>query len=163
MNRSPRPTRLIALLLGVLMAASACSSGSDAADAASDAGSSDSEASDVAESGSDDGVSSDEDCATAEEANSVIRRDTGWLRGITDEAAAAEATELGRDYQPLVDAVAALRPFQDLDAEGFGTMREALDSIDADIVAVQEGRYGDNVGMPVVVVIGVVIGEEICG
>lgn len=49
--------------------------------------------------------------------DSGLERGDGWLRDITDEASAAQAVELGHDYQPLIDAVAALCPFQDVDAD----------------------------------------------
>lgn len=161
------PTRLIALLLAIVLAASACSAGSDGAAPADEEASApaNEDAPNASEPAGRDtnGVSLDPDCAAAEEANTVIRRDNGWLGSITDAAGLLDGLDEPRDLQPLADAVAALRPFQDLESDDFGSMREALDSIQSNIDAAEEGRFGDIESVAVVVVIGVTVGEVICG
>lgn len=162
------PARLIALLLVIVLGASACSSGSDeAAPAAEESSASasqdESDSSEPAESEADTVSASSEDCTAAQMANVVIRRDSGWLGSVTDEAGLVDGLGEPRDLQPLTDAVATLRPYQDLETDGFGTMREALDGIQSNIDAAQEGRFGDIEEIAVVVVIGSAVSEQICG
>lgn len=165
MTHTTRTPRLIALLLAVLLAASACSSGSDGEAVAAESDVAPVESADESDgepAGRDEnGYSLDPDCAAAEAANLAIRRDGGWLSSISDESGMVDGLGEPRNFQPLLDAIEALRPFQDLETDGFGTMRETLDGLASDIAAVQEGRFADNAGTAGVVVIGSAV-SEIC-
>ena len=157
MRHVPRSIRLISMLMVLAFAAGACSSSDGEADASADVADTTAEASDPAEKpdSSDAALSCDE----AGEPAALLRGASGWVGQIVD----AETAELlGGDYEAVLNAIETLRPIQDIDGS-FGPMRQGLDNLEADIMAIQEGRYGDKVGEYGTVAMNAVIGEEVCG
>lgn len=166
--------RLIALLAAVLLTAGACSSGSDEAtttDTSADAAESAStdpepEAAEPestepeeaeAEPASGEAALS---CDAAGEASAVLRGANGWLPQVVD----AETNELIGSTDggaSVLAAIETLRAIQDVEGP-LGTMREGLDNMELDVVAVNEGRFDDKVGGYSIAAMNAVIGEEIC-
>lgn len=167
--RLSRPSliaRAIAVLLVVLFAAGACSSSDDdtADDGAGSAGSDPTASADTdadADAGADAGTDTPAGltCDEAGPPSALLRGANGWLPQITD---AESAATIGGDFNAVLQAIETLRPIQDIEGI-FGTMRQGLDNMAADIVAVQEDRYGDMVGDYSVATMNAVIGEEVCG
>ena len=149
MMHSRRFTRLTALLLALLLVASACSSDSaDAVDtSAADVGVPDA---DVSESSGDEASSSDAadsggdyalSCDEVREATLAIRLSKSWMTA----TAAGNGDGLDPDYDATLNAVTTLRAVQDVDGI-FGPIRGGLDVLESDAIAAKEGRAADMQG-----------------
>lgn len=167
MRYSSPTARFVALMLTIVLAASACSSGDD--DTAGDStdetaaatadGTADTDDEPESEGNEESEGGSALSCADAEEASAWIRGANQAMVQISD----AGTDELfGLDYDEILGAIETLRAIQDIDGI-FGTMRPGLDNMEADIAAIQEGRYDDKVGEYGVIAMNGVIGEEVCG
>ncbi len=102
----------------------------------------------------------DVDCDQLGAHAALIRGAGGSIPQIVDD----ETLELfeGDKYFDEIDAaVEGLRPIQDIDGV-FGTVRQGLDNLAADVQAIREGRYDDKVGAYNTAGIGAVLGEEVC-
>lgn len=167
MSRVLNSTGLTAMLVAILLSAAACSSGSDTT-AAADGGSSDAT---VEETNSDSDESSQDQtaavdggdganvltCDEATDPSIIVRGSNSWLTA----TAAGNGGDLDPDYDSTLEAIEALRPIQDIEGI-FGSMREGLDNMEADVIAAREGRNADMGGEYNIVAMNAVVGEEIC-
>lgn len=100
----------------------------------------------------------DFDCEALGRHAAVIRSANGWVRQIDGP----EAFDLiGEDLDEVDAAIEGLRPIQDIEGI-FGTTRQGLDNLAADIQAIRDGRYGEyalDYNSPG---ISAVLGEEVC-
>ena len=100
----------------------------------------------------------DFDCEALGAHAAVVRGAGGWGPQITD----AELWEaIGGDLDVVDEAIEGLRPIQDIEGI-FGTTREGLDNLAADVQAIRDGNYGDFVGSYNTSGISAVLGEEVC-
>lgn len=99
-------------------------------------------------------------CDVAGEAAALLRGANGWVPQVVD----AESNDLIGSTDSgasVLAAIETLRPIQDIEGP-LGSMREGLDNMEADIIAINEGRFDDKVGGYSIAAMNGVIGEEIC-
>lgn len=131
------PRRLTALGAWVLaLFAVACSPSADNVESTDNAASESPTTDDVAE-------LSSEDCLALAQARMGIQGAGAQL--IYAENAEFFETMVG-DVAELRADIEALRPYQDIDPEPFGPIREGLDNFERDLNAASEGRFGDIAG-----------------
>ena len=157
MRHAPRTIRLISMLMVLALAAGACSSSDGEADTSADRADTTTESGDSAE--EPDAGEAPLSCEEVGEPAALLRGANGWIIQVVD---ADSDALLGGDYEALLQAIEDLRPIQDIEGL-FGTMRQGLDNLEADVIAIQEGRYDDKVGEYGIVTMNAVVVEEICG
>lgn len=167
---SPRPGRrlpLLALLAASLLVLGGCSgedAGSGASAAGEPTGSSLPATVDPEDAGTAEGEASpaSTDGATDSECRALQEGYSGYVSTVNMFTVLdkPEAVELGigeAGFTTMEEYAALLRPYQDAEGEVFGTLREGLDNLEADIALARDQRLDERTGEYNVVAVATVL------
>jgi hypothetical protein len=159
-----------AILVGALIVAGCGSddSGGDAGaddpvaevDAGDDAPTGTSEASETESTSADLG---DVDCPALEEAALGIRDVGTQMTVLDDPEVLATMVFESTSVEQMQAYIGVMRQYQDVEGESFGTMRDGLDNLEADLAAYSDGRWDERVGEYPLVQVVEIFNELGCG